>query len=217
MVGLLIAVPAIVVAGSWAITRPTGPVAVTSLFALLIVVYSTVGSLQKRFGSGYLSDRVFLKQVARMIPGGRTCYVAFDELQVLQTFHVLFHTPAETKLLHNLTYLRDSRIVEKDVYVVTRARDAAALTEYGRVEALLTSAHSPGERSAAERRTLFRIHLDDHLERQDASTVRVSPMQAIHRQRGPFLCSHPAPASFLPSIPLAPTLGSLSASLGSAF
>jgi 4-amino-4-deoxy-L-arabinose transferase-like glycosyltransferase len=188
MVGLMLAVPVIVLAGSWAITRRTSPLAATALFALLFVVYSAVGALQKRFGSGYLDDRVFLKQVARLIPEGRTCYVAFDERQLLQTFHVLFHTRTQRKLLHNLTYLRDSRILEKDVYVVTRALDAAALTEYGRVDTLLTSAHSPGERSPAERRTLFRIHLDDHLERQDASQVRVSPMQAIHRERGPFLC-----------------------------
>lgn len=187
MIGIFAAVPVFVFAGSWAITRPSGRLALTGLCALLFLAYSAVGVLEKRFGSGYVPDCAFLKQAARLVPAGQPCYVVVDEFQLLQTFHVLFHTPGKTALLHNLTYLRDSRIHERDVYVLTRGFHEAPLREYGSVETLLTSTHTPGELTPADRRTLFRVHLDENLERQDASALRVSPMQAIHREPGPFL------------------------------
>jgi 4-amino-4-deoxy-L-arabinose transferase-like glycosyltransferase len=171
----------------WAITRLDGRVAFGTLFALLAAIYGGFYTYQTKYLDSYREDTAFLHQ-ARALTRDRPFYINFDELYPLETFHLLFYSDEHTVLLHNLTFLLDRHIQESEVYVLCRASEGAYLANLGRAELVLQSRHTRGERSPADRRSLFRLHFRADLPRLRAD-VRISPMQATHRTPGPFLFS----------------------------
>jgi 4-amino-4-deoxy-L-arabinose transferase-like glycosyltransferase len=181
---LMIAWPLLTFLIAWALTQPSGFVAAGTMFTLLAAFYGLMYPYQSVYCNGYRDDADFLRQVRRLAPPDRL-YVHYDT-HPLETFHVLFYNDRRAVLLLNLTFLRDQRIKQREIYVLGRARDGEPLAEYGSVTQVLQSRHTKAERSPAERRTLFKLRFHDGLPRASAR-VRISPMQAVHRREGPYL------------------------------
>jgi hypothetical protein len=91
-------------------------------------------------------------------------------------------------LLQNLTYLRSNQIHSPDIYIISRAKFADDLSEYGKSEQILQSSYTRRETSPADRFTLFHLIFSPDLPRYDPPPV--SPMQAMMRKPGPF-CGPP--------------------------
>src|SRR5262249_43993530 len=112
-------------------------------------------------------------------------FVAVDD-HPLNSSWLLFYLGDRSRLLHNLTFLRDDRIKQAEVYLICRQRDEATLAEYGVAERLVQSGHARGEASPHDRWTLYKLRFYPHLARVSGD-VRISPLQATGRRPGPFL------------------------------
>jgi 4-amino-4-deoxy-L-arabinose transferase-like glycosyltransferase len=183
---LLIVWPAVVVAFGAAVAQRDGRRAVAAVFALVAAVYCTGYAYQTRYFNEYRDDLALLREAQRLLRPGERLFISFDTLYPLETFHLLYYGGPRTALLHNPTFLLDERIRERQVYVLARYRERRALTLYGTVEVALQSAHTRAESSPGERRTLFRLRFKEGLRRASAD-VPFTPMQATHREPGPFL------------------------------
>jgi 4-amino-4-deoxy-L-arabinose transferase-like glycosyltransferase len=177
--------PFLVFGMCWAVGQRDGRLAMGSLFGILAVVYGLLYAYQTNYLDGYGDDSDFLRQVRGLVTPDRPLYINFDDLYPLETFHLLFYTDG-AKLLHNLTFLLDEHIDRKEVYVLARAAEGTYLSTFGKAQMVLQSRHTRGERSPADRRTLFLLRFRDGLARVPAP-LRLSPMQAVHREPGPYL------------------------------
>ena len=129
-----------------------------------------------------------LRTANEMIPAGSVILADMDVVG-LRGFHSMMYLPATTIPIHNLTYLRDDRITGDVAYLVTRHAKHEQIAPYGTYEVLLQSARTDRSTEKDALLTLFKIKLDPGIERLDSSGVYISPMQAMHREDGPFLPS----------------------------
>jgi hypothetical protein len=185
---LLIAWPILVLGFSWVVSRRDGRLAAATVFALLAVCYGLFYTYQTNYLNSYRDDMDLLRQVRARVKPDEPLFINFDGLYLLETFHLLYYSDEHAVLLHNLTFLLDERIKQKEVYVLARAFDSAYLSSLGSAEVVLQSKHTKGERLPADRRTLFHLCFRDDLPRVSGD-VRISPMQATYRAAGPFLLS----------------------------
>jgi 4-amino-4-deoxy-L-arabinose transferase-like glycosyltransferase len=170
----------------WASSRPRGRLAAAAFFSILAALYCLGHAYQTRYVDGYREETVFLQEVSRMVPAGEPLFVHFDVTYPLETFRLLFYVHHQTMLLHNATFLSDERIGQNTIYVLGRLADQEQFARYGTTEVVLQSACQRGVSTPAQRRVLFRLHFYEGMVRHSAR-VRVSPMQAVHREVGPFL------------------------------
>jgi hypothetical protein len=153
----------------------------TAIAVLYALGFGYKGTYLHRSGE----DTAFLREAREAIPIDQPAFVySFDD--VLEGFRMLFYCDSNTRLLHNLSFLRDERIHSPEVYVISRGRDLPQLQKWGKAEILLQSEKSRRETQPADRWSLFRVHLDDNVPRRPV-TVRISPMQAMHREAGPII------------------------------
>src|SRR5574341_1845976 len=105
-------------------------------------------------------------------------------------FRVQYYSTANAILLHNLTFLRDERIRQRQVYVITRARDQSKLETFGRSQIIAQSLTSHDGGGKPEGRfTLFSLQFDPKLTRYPAPQ-RITSLQAMGREEGPY-CGPP--------------------------
>jgi 4-amino-4-deoxy-L-arabinose transferase-like glycosyltransferase len=183
---LLVTWPAFVFGLCWAVAQRNGRVAVGGVFGLLVAFYGAAYTYQTHWWDVYRDDNAFLRQARALVGADQPYFINFDADRPLETFQLLFYNDARVVMLHNLSFLRDERIQAPVVYLLARAKDAARLAKYGQAEVVLQSEHTKGETSPGERRALFRLRFDEHLQRKPAD-VYVSPLQATSRKEGPFL------------------------------
>jgi 4-amino-4-deoxy-L-arabinose transferase-like glycosyltransferase len=174
---------------AWALWRAKGGLAMGAALAAITGVYWAIFTLSLPPRDQVLEDTVFLRQV-RALPRGGTPLLVNSDLNSMDAFRILFYLDGSVRALHNLTYLQDDRIQSAEVLVITRARDESTLAKLGGTEVLLQSRRSRRETSPADRLTLFRLRFRPDLPRAPAPS-RISPMQAMSRQEGPYLV--PAP------------------------
>ena len=167
----------------WSLNRPR--VAIVVGFAGLFVVYAGGLAYKGAYLNRSLEDTVFLRDVRRLVPLDQPLLVESAE-EALEGLRMQFYIGDTIHFLHNLSYVRDDRITERDVYVVTRFNRMAFLEKYGQTEPVLKCRQSRREHGEAERWTLFHLHLRDDLERKHAPD-RITPMQAMYREPGPDL------------------------------
>ena len=106
-------------------------------------------------------------------------------------FRNQFYVRSSAVLLHNLTFLRDERLHQPSVYLITRASDEPKLRELGEPSIVLQSSKTRREKSPADRFTLFRLTFDPHLRRYPApSPDSITTKQAMDRDAGPW-CGPP--------------------------
>jgi hypothetical protein len=90
------------------------------------------------------------------------------------------------RMLHNFTFLRDDRLPDGDLYVLSRPMHMAEAGQLGQVEELARSSFSRGEKEPSQRLVLYRVRLYPHVARLSGD-VYISPMQATGRSLGPVL------------------------------
>src|SRR5262249_32488197 len=136
--------------------------------------------------NSYRDDMEFLAKVQARVASGKPLFVRFDREHPLETFQLLFYGNPRAILLRNLSFLRNERIAEREVYILGHSNDNSRLGQYGDVRMLLRSKHPRGEASRRDRRALFHLRFFDDLERKPGD-VYISPMQAASRKAGPYL------------------------------
>jgi len=142
------------------------------------------------FGEGlyldhYCDDRAFLQRACELVPADRAILVNGEDGALCASWW-LHYGRGRTRLLHNLTFLRDDRLDPTEVYLIARRRFTSELSEYGTPEVVSESRHSKHELEPGDRYTLFRLHYYPGLARRSAQ-VHISPLQATLRVPGPFL------------------------------
>jgi 4-amino-4-deoxy-L-arabinose transferase-like glycosyltransferase len=133
----------------------------------------------------YSADLAFLRQVRQAVPEQAPLLV-MDCAGPLDPSWLLFYLERRAELLHNLSFLREGRHHDCEVYLVARPSQLTPIGRYGRADALLASRRSRGERSPGDRYTLYRVRLHAGLARH-ARPAYISPMQATGRAPGPEL------------------------------
>jgi 4-amino-4-deoxy-L-arabinose transferase-like glycosyltransferase len=182
---LMVVWPLLLVALWWAALHPRGQVAVGAGFALLLAVYAGAFTYKGLYLHRSLDDTQFLHAVAQRVPLGTPILLHTDP-EALEGLRQLFYLDERALLLHNMSFLRDERFTEPEVFLVARHREQPRIDVYGTTEVLLQSKQSRREESSLDRWTLFLVRFHDQLARRSAD-VRISPMQAMYRIDGPSL------------------------------
>jgi 4-amino-4-deoxy-L-arabinose transferase-like glycosyltransferase len=166
-------------------------VALSVLMTLLVAVHWLSYACQTHYRDHYRHDRAFLQQACALTPADQAILVMDDDAP-LHASWLLFYLEDRATLLHNITFLLDDQIMNRDVYLIARAKVAKDLAQYGIHEVLLASKHSRYEKDgddADDRYTLFFLRFHERLARH-SGPVRISPMQATGRATGPFLVAN---------------------------
>lgn len=180
---LMVGAPLCVLAGWWSATHADARVAFGGLMTLIVALHCAGWSHRTRYLDRYAEDSRFLSDL-RQAPLGGPLYVAADR-HPLDASWLLFYTANHAGLLHNLSFLRDDRIEESEVFVLTRAYNEKLLWCYGEAVPVAQSNETRGEHSPQDRWTLFRLRFHEDLVRH--RPLRISPMQATGRAFGPYL------------------------------
>jgi hypothetical protein len=177
--------PALVLWGWWIVTRKDMLHGCVALFALLIVChwagYLHPVILERR----YEADLAFLEEVRTRVPPEASLLV-LDAKGPLDASWLLFYLHGRGTLLHNLTFLRDARLSQHEVYLIARGTQVDGLEELGSGLPLAVSAHTRDQTSPYDRYLLYRVRLQDALARV-SPPIYISPMQATGRALGPEL------------------------------
>lgn len=143
--------------------------------------------------SGYYFDRhrfdaAFLKDVrVRTAEAGLPLLVDMGGRRPLQAFLKLFYQTPAARPLHNVSFLADQRIHEREILVLTQAGEEAALRDFGQVELLSQSQSTSGDADGTERLSLYRLTYRPDFERIAADHIEISPAQAIQYAPRPQL------------------------------
>lgn len=192
--------PAIVtaaLAGTWLVCvwlfytgllRRRGGMVMASLLLGMVVGYGWAQSIAAPASDNTAADMVFLRQAGRLIPADQPLFIN-AAVGTLDFFRLQFYMPADARLLHNLTYLRDRSITAPTVYLITRARDEGFLKQLGNVTEILQSEKTRREKSPLDRFTLYQLRFDPNLQRYPTPGP-IDVMQAMERKPGPF-CGPP--------------------------
>lgn len=157
-----------------------------TLFASVVILYAGGLVFTARYLDECRNDTHFFHQVAKTArEQGKRVVVNADQ-QSMDVFRILFYMGPSADPIHNLTFLRDARFEERSVLVLSRTRDLERLQTLGRVRVLSHSDGARREISPADRFALFELEFDDEVDRL-VNNTRVSPMQAMDRESGPYL------------------------------
>ena len=133
-----------------------GPVALAITLAVLCGGRFLMDLGQRLFFDHYKDDRAFLERMCATVPPGQPILVDGRDGALTGSWW-LHYGHGRTRLLHNLTFLRDDRLGPSAVYVIARRCVAPALATYGVATAVLESRHSRQEYTPDRRYTLFRL------------------------------------------------------------
>ncbi len=154
-----------------ALPRFNPRIAMASILIVLLFGYSTIQTLFAVGSSGTVEDTRFLRQMGALVPEGSPLFINAD-IDSLDFFRLQFYSRADAILLHNLTFLRDQRIREPMVYVITRARDQSKLETLGEVQIVSQSLKSHNDGGKPQGLfTLFRVQFDPNLQRYTCRQV----------------------------------------------
>jgi 4-amino-4-deoxy-L-arabinose transferase-like glycosyltransferase len=110
------------------------------------------------------------------------------DLEPLDNFRILYELGNRGKLIQNLSFLLADSLPSR-IWIITRADDELPLRWFGTVKMLAQSQRKHPARYAGRKLTLFEVALDPSLRRVPADGIKISPMQTLLHQPGPFLTS----------------------------
>jgi hypothetical protein len=157
-----------------------------TLFASIITLYAGGLMFTARYLDECRNDTRFFRQVAEAAAEQEQSVIVNADLASMDVFRILFYLGSAGDPIHNLTFLRDERFEQPSVLVLSRARDLQKLEALGRVRILSQSEGARREISPADRFALFELEFDRDMARF-VNDTRVSPMQAMDREAGPYL------------------------------
>ena len=174
---------------AWGLFQRDNRRAAVAVFGVVGAVYLSAHSYTGLYLDRYRADDEFLAQVRATVPADQPVYVNADS-GILNTFRHLFYLPDTARTLHNLTFLQDERIHERELFVLARQRHGAELATYGTAEVAVESTFHQRREPPDSRWTLFRVRLRDDLP-QYPTEVRYTALQVMERSPGPFLGRRP--------------------------
>ncbi len=157
-------------------------------FVLLLLVGYSAGQTIVAGGTDHtLADTAFLQRVNGELPGDARLFLngKLGPKGNLDFFRVQFYSRPTARLLHNLSYLRDEKIADPVVYVITRAKDEAVLRTMGTVVVIDQSPSSHEITKPEGRFTLYKLTFDPTLQRYRVPTY-ITSLQAMERADGPW-------------------------------
>lgn len=169
----------------WVTSRANARLAAGVVCGFVIVGHLAGYLYHTAWNDRYLDDRAFVGRVRERVPADADVLVVND-ISPLYGSWFLFYLDRPAILLHNTTFLRSDRLPEREAYIIARAQDRRALGRFGEVVQLDQSVRTRAESSSKERWTLFHLRFRDDLKRLPGD-VRISPMQATGRAKGPYL------------------------------
>jgi 4-amino-4-deoxy-L-arabinose transferase-like glycosyltransferase len=169
----------------WALMQKHYLRGLAAVCLLLIGVHWGAYALRTAYWDRYREDTDFVRDSARLVPA-RERLLVMDDDAPLNASWLLFYLGGRARLLHNITFLRAGDIAEDEVYLITRRKQEAALSQYGTFATLLESQRSRYEDGPEDRYALYRLHFHPGLERV-RGPVPISPLQATGRADGPYL------------------------------
>src|SRR5206468_1077838 len=132
-----------------------------------------------------LAETRFVRQVEQLVPSDQPVFLN-AAVGSLEFFRVQFWlTRPDVRLLHNLSYLRASDITAPAVYVVTRARDEAALQQLGDAQIVAQTDETRRRQTRTQRFMLYRLTFRPDLARYPRPP-KVNVTQAMERTPGPW-------------------------------
>jgi 4-amino-4-deoxy-L-arabinose transferase-like glycosyltransferase len=159
--------------------------AMASILIVLLLGYSAGQTMFAARSDGTVEDTKFLREARMLVPENSPLFINAD-IGSMDFFRLQYYSRADAILLHNLTYLRDERIRQPSVYVITRARDQSKLETFGRAQVIAQSLKSHDDGGKPEGRfTLFRLQFDAKLTRYPAPQP-ITALQAMGRDEGPY-------------------------------
>ena len=183
---LLTVVPTTLAAAVWAVAQPRPRFAAGALFGVIALGFCGGHWYAGAYADLCRDDTAFLAKVRQIAKPDDQVFVD-TKLGSLDEFRILYYLDGRTKALHNLSFLADSQIAKPQVLVVARASAESQLEPFGDVELVAQSAKTRREKSPADRFTLFRLTYRPDRPRVSTAAVRISPMQVMQREEGPFL------------------------------
>jgi len=166
------------------------------LIAMLVGMGGAYSWMQTHLRDDYVPDTQFLvKDVNDVVPKDKLLAINAG-IGPLDFFRVQFYLRPNAVLLHNLSYLRSDRIHSADAYVVAEVKALPALQSLG--EATLISQSSRPPRINVPKLGLFHVAFSPDLQRYPPP--KVSPMQAMMREDGPW-CGPPPPTALPTTMP----------------
>ncbi len=190
--GLLGAIPVIAILLAWGVTRTDRRIASGVLFGVIASAMIFGHLYAGRYLDKNRLDAQFCQELAKEYEASQES----SKMPLLvdcgyhshRAFLCQFYLPTEAKTLPNLSFLHSSEINSDDVLVVSISGKQAELEEYGEVEIVRQIEKGSGGRdSEDERLTVYHVHFPQTFEKIPTENVRVSPMQAINRAKGPDL------------------------------
>ncbi len=183
---VMLACPIVGVGLAWVLLHKNARFAAGGLFSFLLVVYVFGHWYAGTYVDKHRKDAVFLQQVRQFRPAEAPLLVDLS-VEGFRAFFCLFYLDRSALPLHNLSFVFDDRIRDKEVYLVTQYRRREQLQQIGTLEVVLQSEQTGGERSIEDRLTLFRMNYHTNVPRVSSANARISPMQSMYRQDGPYL------------------------------
>ena len=183
-IAVAVCLPFVGAAVYWGLTQPRDRIAMATLFGVVGAAFCLAHFVHK--GTHHYDAR-FLKEIRRSGPKDAPIAVDMESGGAMRGFHYLFYLDSDVIPLHNLSFLRDERIPGDMVYVITLYHFRRVLEKFGTYEVVKQSDKSGREGSMKERLTLFRLRFRDDIYRLSSADLRISPMQAMYRARGPYL------------------------------
>lgn len=182
---IMIACPIITVGLTWAVHHRNPRFAGISLFTALIIGYCVGHSYSGHYIDRHRLDVAFLHDVRKIAMQTEKPLVVDMSRGPLNGFLDLFYLPPTVVPVHNVSFVLDERIQGDELYVLSMSTQTERLRQFGNAE--IVSQSTGTKRGTDERLTLYHVQLSHELPRISAASVRVSPMQAMHRADGPFL------------------------------
>ncbi len=168
--------------------RGSGKIALATLLTAIFLIYCWAETFVAAQTDQTIDDTAFLHRVAAEVPIGDRLFINAD-LGNLDFFRVQFYSRPRAGLVHNLSFLRDDRIHDAQVFVITRAKDESKLRELGEPTVVDQSPRSHEMTDTPGRLTLFKLTFNPGLVRY-LLPPSISNLQAMQREPGPF-CGPP--------------------------
>ncbi|MEO1999817.1 MAG: glycosyltransferase family 39 protein [Planctomycetaceae bacterium] len=184
---LMVLIPTATVSLSWALFHSNPRLAARTLFGVLALFYATGHWVAGQYVDRHRQDVAFLKQVRSTLPQSAPILVDMN-LEPLVGFLNLFYLDSTAVPLHNVSFAVDNKISQRNVFVLTRISKRGLLESLGTVRLLSQSQRTDrNDRLLSDRLSLFQLTFDTDISKINSEGVRISPMQAMHRDQGPYL------------------------------
>ncbi len=182
-----VAVPCVASLCAWAAMDQSAWRSGALTFGVLLCGYAFGHCYAGRYIDSNRHDVAFMRSVRQRVDTERLPLLIDMSANPFHGLMGLFHQKDETRLLHNPSFLAASEVNAPEVLIVAIDSHRDEIAGFGDVEALERSERIPRGMTEKDHLTLFRLHFRENIERVPASNIRISPMQAMCRTKGPFL------------------------------